>query len=201
MPCAAKTCLLKEPIRKKGNFQICILSMVYLTYIGWPFKVKRFWWSMLPKVPHTRSKKVWPWKVILCKLNKLSPKCKFENCNYKCWPLLRSLLSYQKKDWRTGPHKSFSCYDTDYTFVIRSWLHTKRRIGKAPLHQSFFWYDNDKDFAASDSFMYNWLGDFWLRNIKFSIKSLIEPTNRITSSLGHGFQTCNFWHFFTCVNV
>ncbi len=65
--------------------------------------------------------------------------------------LLRSLLmSYQKKNWRAGPHQSFFWYDTDYRFIIcsphrvymvYSQCHTKRRIGGAlPANPSF-----DKD--------------------------------------------------------
>ncbi len=49
---------------------------------------------------YTRSKEVWPWKVILCRSNKPSPKCKFENCDYKWWPLyivLHVTCIYMKK--------------------------------------------------------------------------------------------------------
>ncbi len=62
-------------------------ALLILTYIGWPFKVKLFWPGMRVLREHTKSQKVWPWKVILCRSNKQSPKCKFENCDYKLWPL------------------------------------------------------------------------------------------------------------------
>ncbi len=36
-------------------------------------------------------------------------------------PKLRFLLlSYQKKNWRAGPHQSFFWYDTNYRFIICS---------------------------------------------------------------------------------
>ncbi len=49
----------------KCNFQICILGFIYLTYIGWPFKVKLFGPGMLPKDPHTQKKILfWIWQTL-----------------------------------------------------------------------------------------------------------------------------------------
>ena len=62
------------------------------------------------------------------------------------------LLSYQKKDWRARPHKSFFLYDNDYKYVIYTLQRLYVIVGVVPkeglagsAHQSCFWYDNDKD--------------------------------------------------------
>ena len=43
--------------------------------------------------------------------------------------LFKSLsLSYQKKDWRSGPHQSFFWYGTNYQYRLYIHCHMKRRI-------------------------------------------------------------------------
>ena len=75
----------------------------WLSWYSWFSWIKAGWWPWVTFFDfreHTQPKKVWPWKVTLCRSNKPSPKCKFENCDYKWWPLyivLHVTCIYMKK--------------------------------------------------------------------------------------------------------